>query len=77
MMADFARTWTTTAIAAASGVLKWRAGREYTNLRSPLVVALGPPGEYDEESIRVPIDQGQSFFLPRWMLVCEARDGDA
>lgn len=50
---------------------------EYPDLRSRLVVALGPPGEYGEESIRVPIDHGQPFFLRGWALGCEARDGDA
>lgn len=37
---------------------------EYPDLRSRLVVALGPPGEYGEVSIKVPIDHGQPFFLP-------------
>lgn len=50
---------------------------EYPDLRSRLVVALGPPGEYGEESIRVPIDHGQPFFLPGWKLGAEARDGGA
>ena len=50
---------------------------EYPDLRSRLVVALGPPGEYGEESIRVPIDHGQPFFLPGWKLGTEARDGGA
>ena len=50
---------------------------EYPDLRSRLVVALGPPGEYGEESIRVPIDHGQPFFLQGWTLGKEARDGDA
>jgi DNA-binding XRE family transcriptional regulator len=30
------------------------------------VVALGPPGEYGEITIRVPIDPGQPFVLPAW-----------
>jgi hypothetical protein len=30
------------------------------------VVALGPPGEFGETSIRVPIDHGQPFILPAW-----------
>jgi hypothetical protein len=29
-------------------------------------VALGPPGEYGEITIRVPIDPGQPFVLPAW-----------
>lgn len=31
-----------------------------------LSVALGPPGEYGETSIRIPIDHGQPFILPSW-----------
>lgn len=30
------------------------------------VVALGPPGEYGETTMRVPIDHGQPFVLPGW-----------
>jgi DNA-binding XRE family transcriptional regulator len=30
------------------------------------IVALGPPGEYGETTIRVPIDHGQPFVLPAW-----------
>lgn len=30
------------------------------------VVALGPPGEYGEITMRVPIDHGQPFVLPAW-----------
>lgn len=37
---------------------------EYPDLRSRLVVALGPPGEFGEVSIKVPIDHGQPFLLP-------------
>jgi hypothetical protein len=29
-----------------------------------LVIALGPPGEFGEETLRVPIDNGQPFILP-------------
>lgn len=50
---------------------------EYPDLRSRLVVALGPPGEYGEETIKVPIDHGQPFFLPAWPFLQEVRDGDA
>lgn len=50
---------------------------EYPDLRSRLVVALGLPGEYGEDSIRVPIDHGQPFFLPDWKLGTEARDAGA
>jgi hypothetical protein len=40
-------------------------------------VALGPPGEYGEVSIKVPIDHGQPFFLPGWAFDREATDADA
>lgn len=50
---------------------------EYPYLRSRLVVALGPPGEYGEVSIKVPIDHGQPFFLPGWTLDREATDADS
>jgi DNA-binding XRE family transcriptional regulator len=30
------------------------------------VVTLGPPGEYGETTMRVPIDHGQPFVLPAW-----------
>lgn len=50
---------------------------EYPDLKSRFVVALGPPGEYGEESIKVPIDNGQPFFLPGWKLGKEGRDDDA
>jgi hypothetical protein len=29
-------------------------------------VTLGPPGEYGETTMRVPIDHGQPFVLPAW-----------
>lgn len=50
---------------------------EYPDLRSRLVIALAPPGEYGEESIKVSIDHGQPFFLPAWPFGLEVRDGDA
>lgn len=31
-----------------------------------LTIAFGPPGEYGETSMRVPIDHGQPFVLPAW-----------
>lgn len=34
--------------------------------QSRQVVALGPPGEYGETTMRVPIDHGQPFILPAW-----------
>lgn len=39
---------------------------EYADLKNRLVVALGPPGEYGEVSIKVDIDHGQPFFMPGW-----------
>jgi transcriptional regulator with XRE-family HTH domain len=39
---------------------------EPTTLQMRFVVALGPPGEFGETSIRVPIDHGQPFILPAW-----------
>lgn len=50
---------------------------EYPDLKSRLVVALGPPGEYGEVSIRVPIDHGQPFFLPGWKTEKEGGNGNA
>ena len=32
--------------------------------KSRLVVAFGPPGEYGETTMRVPVDNGQPFILP-------------
>lgn len=32
------------------------------------VIAFGPPGEYGETTIRVPVDHGQPFFLAGWNL---------
>jgi hypothetical protein len=37
-------------------------------LQSRTTVALGPPGEYGETTMRVPIDHGQPFILPAWTL---------
>lgn len=34
--------------------------------QSRYVIALGPPGEYGETAMRVPIDHGQPFILPSW-----------
>lgn len=39
---------------------------EPATLQSRFVIALGPPGEYGETSMRVPIDHGQPFILPSW-----------
>jgi transcriptional regulator with XRE-family HTH domain len=40
---------------------------------SCIVVTLGPPGEYGETSMRVPIDHGQPFILPSWKSLREKR----
>lgn len=37
---------------------------EPVRYQTRFVVALGPPGEYGETSMRVPIDHGQPFILP-------------
>ncbi len=50
---------------------------ENPDLKFRLVVALGPPGEYGEETIKVPIDHGQPFFLPGWNFDKESGDGSA
>ena len=39
---------------------------EPSTLQTRLVIALGPPSEYGENSMRVPIDHGQPFILPAW-----------
>jgi transcriptional regulator with XRE-family HTH domain len=39
---------------------------EPCNYQNRFVVALGPPGEYGETTLRVPIDHGQPFVLPAW-----------
>jgi transcriptional regulator with XRE-family HTH domain len=36
------------------------------------VVALGPPGEYGETTMRVEIDHGQPFVLPAWTSLVQA-----
>ena len=41
---------------------------EPSKMESRTVVALGPPGEYGETTMRVPIDHGQPFILPAWNL---------
>ena len=33
-------------------------------MESRLTVAFGPPGEYGETSMKVPVDHGQPFVLP-------------
>lgn len=39
---------------------------EPSSMQFQLVVALGPPGEYGETTMKVPIDHGQPFILPSW-----------
>ena len=39
---------------------------EPNELRSRLIIALAPPGEYGETSVRVPVDHGQPFLLKGW-----------
>jgi transcriptional regulator with XRE-family HTH domain len=39
---------------------------EHCTYQNRYIVALGPPGEYGETTIRVPIDHGQPFVLPAW-----------
>lgn len=36
-----------------------------------LTVAFGPPGEYGETSMKVPVDHGQPFVLPAWSTFLE------
>jgi len=36
-----------------------------------LTVAFGPPGEYGETSMKVPVDHGQPFVLPSWSTFLE------
>lgn len=38
-----------------------------------LTVAFGPPGEYGETTLRVPIDHGQPFILPAWSVFLERK----
>lgn len=37
---------------------------EASRLESRLVIGFGPPGEYGEDSIEVPIDHGRPFIMP-------------
>jgi transcriptional regulator with XRE-family HTH domain len=39
---------------------------EPSSMQFQLVIALGPPGEYGETTLKVPIDHGQPFILPSW-----------
>ncbi|PTE19458.1 XRE family transcriptional regulator [Cereibacter changlensis JA139] len=47
---------------------------EPTTHQSRFVIALGPPGEYGETSMRVPIDHGQPFVLPSWKNLMAKRE---
>jgi transcriptional regulator with XRE-family HTH domain len=40
------------------------------------VVALGPPGEYGETTLRVPIDHGQPFVLTAWKPKAQSERAD-
>jgi DNA-binding XRE family transcriptional regulator len=48
---------------------------EPCSYQNRLTVALGPPGEYGEETLRVNIDNGQPFILPSWKTF-QAKYGD-
>lgn len=39
---------------------------EPSTMEFRLTVAFGPPGEYGETSMKVPVDHGQPFVLPAW-----------
>lgn len=39
---------------------------EPSTMQFRLTVAFGPPGEYGETTLRVPVDHGQPFVLPAW-----------
>jgi transcriptional regulator with XRE-family HTH domain len=39
---------------------------EPSEMRSRFIIALAPPGEYGETSVRVPVDHGQPFLLKGW-----------
>jgi transcriptional regulator with XRE-family HTH domain len=39
---------------------------EPSEMRSRFIIALAPPGEYGETSVRVPVDHGQPFMLKGW-----------
>lgn len=38
------------------------------------VIAFGPPGEYGEETLRVPVDHGQPWILKRFISLPQLRD---
>lgn len=44
---------------------------EPSTMESRLTVAFGPPGEYGETSMKVPVDHGQPFVLPAWSTFLE------
>lgn len=47
---------------------------EPSTMEFRLTVAFGPPGEYGETSMKVPIDHGQPFVLPAWPALRERLD---
>lgn len=46
---------------------------EPSSMQFQLMVALGPPGEYGETNMKVPIDHGQPFILPSWKSIRSGR----
>lgn len=50
---------------------------EPCSYQSRQVVALGPPGEYGETTMRVPIDHGQPFILPAWRKLRDSGNSEA
>lgn len=44
---------------------------EPSTMEFRLTVAFGPPGEYGETSMKVPVDHGQPFILPAWSAFAE------
>jgi hypothetical protein len=37
------------------------AKRDYSQAQMQVIVAFGPPGEYGEETVEVPVDHGQPW----------------
>ena len=63
-----------------SGVLRQLSERydlrlpdDSSTLQFRLTVEFGPPDEYGETTLRVPIDHGQLFVLPAWPAILERR----
>lgn len=47
---------------------------EPSTMNFRLMVAFGPPGEYGETNMKVPVDYGQPFILPAWSAFRERLD---